>query len=148
MTEYQTNGYEDDDFRKVLVEIEGYEDEKVSIRAKAAGECGGLAKKIKNTKATAKALGIPLSVLGASLKARKLERQLQALADNIPEDLIEVWEDAAGQFSMFKLDDGEKDEEPEAPPAKKAARKAKSKAQANQEREQEDGAKVLDELVH
>ena len=147
MTEYQTNGYEDSDFRTILAEIEGFEDEKVSIRAEAAGKCGGLAKKIKNAKSTAKALGIPLSVLGASLKARKLERQLQALADDIPEDLIEVWEDAAGQFSMFKLADGEQDDEPDAPVAKKAARKAKTKAQANADAEQVEGAAVLDGLA-
>jgi hypothetical protein len=146
MPKYETNGYEDDDFRKILAEIEGYEDDKASIRDKAAGECGGLAKKIKNAKATAKALGIPLSVLGASLKSRKLERQLQAIADDIPEDLIEVWEDAAGQFSMFAPKADEQQEE--APVAKKAARRAKTAAQANQEAEQEEGSRVLDELVH
>jgi hypothetical protein len=147
MTDYQTNGYEDDDFRKILIEIEEFEDQKVSIRAEAAGKCGGIAKKIKNAKATAKALGIPLSVLGASIKARKLERQLQKLADDIPEDLIEVWEDAAGQFSMFRPADGENNDEPDAPIAKKAARKAKTKAQANAEAEQAEGAEVLDGLA-
>lgn len=145
MTEYQTNGYEDSDFRNILDEIEGYEAEKVTIRAEAAGKCGGLAKKIKNAKATAKALGIPLAVLGASLKARKLERQLQTLADDIPEDLIEVWEDASHQFSFFAPVDGEAEEE--APVATKAARRAKTAAEANAEREQEEGAEVLNNLA-
>src|SRR4051812_39194854 len=111
MPEYQKNGYEDEDFRNILVEIEGLEEEKVSIRARAAGECGGLAKKVKNAKATAKALGIPLTILTASLRSRRLERQLQAIADGIDEDMIEVWEDAAGQFSMFAaVPDEEPDE--------------------------------------
>ena len=148
MTDYKQNSYADDDFRNVLAEIEGFEDEKVSIRAEAAGKCGGLAKKIKNAKATAKALGIPLAVLGASLKSRKLERQLQKIADDIPEDLAEVWTDASGQFSMFAPAADENRDEPDAPAAKKAAKRAKTAAQANQEREQEDGKKVLDGLVH
>lgn len=139
----QTNGYADEDFRNVLDEIEGYVDEQASIRAEAAGRCGGLAKKIKNAKATAKALGIPLAVLGASLKARKLERQLQAIADDIPEDLIEVWVDAAGQFAWLPPDE----DEPKASPAKKAAKRAKSAADANAEQEQIDGAAVIDGLA-
>lgn len=141
--DYQTNGYADEDFRNVLDEIEGYVDEQASIRAKAAGECGGIAKKIKNAKATAKALGIPLAVLGASLKARKLERQLQAIADDIPEDLIEVWVDAAGQFAWLPPDE----EEPKASPAKKAAKRVKTKADENSDREQEEGAEVLNGLA-
>lgn len=144
-TQYQTNGYSDDDFRQVLQEIEEFEEQKLSIRAKAAGECGGIAKRIKNAKATAKALGIPLLVLGASLKARKLERQLQAIADDIPEDLAEVWLDAAGQFSMFAPEADEPQDE--APAAKKAARRAKKAAEANQEAEQAEGAEVLDTLA-
>lgn len=147
--EQQTNGFEDSDFRQILDEIEAFEADKVTIRAEAAGKCGGIAKRIKNAKATAKALGIPLSILNASLKSRKLERQLQAIAEDIPEDLAEVWVDAAGQFSMFKPEADEADDTPEvAPAATKAAKKAAKAVAANAAAEQEEGGKVLDELVH
>lgn len=142
--EQKKNGFEDSDFRDILNEIEGYVDQQVSIRAKAAGECGGLAKKIKNAKATAKALGIPLSVLGASLKTRKLERQMKKIADEIPEDLVEVWLDAAGQFSFFAPAVGDAEE---AAPASAAASQRVDEAKAHHEAEQAEGAAVLDELA-
>jgi hypothetical protein len=147
--EQQTNGYEDSDFRQILDEIEGFEGEKLSIRMTAASECGKIAKRIKNAKATAKALGIPLSILNASLKSRKLERQLQAIAEDIPEDLAEVWVDAAGQFSMFKPEEAdEADDTPEeAPAVTKAARKTAKAAAANAAREQEEGADELNKLA-
>lgn len=143
--EQQTNGYDDGDFRQQLDAIEALEEEKLSIRMTAASECSKVAKRIKNEKATAKALGIPLAILNTSLKSRKLERQLQALAEDIPEDLAEVWIDAAGQFSMFAPTEGQKPDD--APVATKAARKAARQAAANAEREQAEGAEVLDGLA-
>lgn len=134
------NGFEDDDFRQILEEIEEYEDEKVSIRAAAAGECGGLAKKIKNAKSTAKALGIPLSILNGVLKTRRLERQIDAVAKGIPEDQAELFADASGQFSFLKPVDGETI-------VAAAARGAKSAAEDNAAAEQAEGEKVLDDLT-
>lgn len=144
MTEQKRNGYEDSDFRDILVEIEGYQDEQAEERASAAGKCSALAKRIKNAKDTAKKLGIPLAVLNASLKARKLERQLQDIAAGIPDDLAEVWVDASGQFSMFAPEDGAA---PEESAATVAARQRAEEARAHHEAEQAEGAAVLDELA-
>jgi hypothetical protein len=146
VTEQQRNGYEDSDFSDIIAEIEGLEDEKKSIMSEAMGRCSGIAKKIANAKKTATSLKIPKAVLLAVMKQRKLERQLQALADDVPEDLAEVYLDASGQFSFLKPDDGAEDES--APAATKAAKKSAARAKANQAAEQEEGAKVLDELVH
>jgi hypothetical protein len=145
VTEYRKNGFEDEDFLKQLLAIEELEAEQRSIRAKAASECGKLAKRIKNEKATAKALGIPPSILSASLKTRKLERQIEAVAADIDEDLIEVWEDAAGQFSMFAPGPDEEQGRPE-PTAQKAARKASAAKRKQHETEQEEGAAALEEI--
>jgi hypothetical protein len=135
------NGYEDSDLKQILDEIEEFEDQKVSIRAKAAGECGGISKKIGNTKGRAKELNIPLAALNALLKTRKLERQMDAIAHQVPDDYVEIFDDMTGQFSMFSPDEGES-------PAAAAAQRRKTEAQENQEREQEEGAKILDGLVH
>lgn len=150
MTEQQRNSYADEDFRQIIAEIESHEDDKVSARAEAAGKCSQIAKRIKNTKATAKSLGIPKSILEAVLKTRKLERKLQEAADEIPEDMVELWEEASGQFSIFAPVADEADEvaEPEATPASKAAKRRKKAAAENQEREQAEGAEILADLVH
>lgn len=145
MTEQQRNGYEDSDFREIIAEIEGLEDEKTSIMAEAAGRCSGIAKKIANAKKTATKLKIPKAVLMAILKQRKLERKLQELADDVPDDLTEVYLDASGQFSFLAPDDGEEPDEDI--PAKRAAKKASKKAAARSEAEQAEGAAVLDELA-
>lgn len=140
----QTNGYDDEDFKNILDEIEGYEAEKRSVASAAAGKSSALSKKIAVARKTATKLNIPSSILSGVLKQRKLEKQLQDIADGIPEDLAEVYEDAAGQFSF--LAPTEEDEPKKAKPAEIAAKRAKKAAQANQEREQEEGTRVLDEL--
>lgn len=144
MTEQQRNGYEDSDFREIIAEIEGYEDEKATIMAEAAGRCSGLAKKIANAKKTATKLKIPKAVLVAVLKQRKLERKLQELAEDVPDDLAEVYVDAAGQFSFLKPDDDEPEDDI---PARRAAKKAAKKASERHDAEQAEGAAVLDELA-
>lgn len=143
--EQRKNGYEDSDFRDIINEIEGFKAEQAEIRASAAGKCSALAKRIKNSKATAKALGIPLAIVNASLKARDLERQLQDVADSIPDDLAEVWVDASGQFSMFAPADGEDASENSAATA--AAKRRADAARAHHEAEQAEGAAVLDDLA-
>lgn len=144
MTEQQRNGYEDSDFREIIAEVEGYEEEKTKIMAEAAGRCSGLAKKIANAKKTATKLKIPKAVLVAVLKQRKLERKLQELAEDVPDDLAEVYVDAAGQFSFLKPDDDEPEDDI---PATRAAKKAAKKASERHDAEQAEGAAVLDELV-
>jgi hypothetical protein len=68
---------------------------------------------------------------------------MKAIADEIPEDLVEVWLDAAGQFSFFAPADGET----EATPASAAASQRVDEAKAHHEAEQAEGAKVLDDLA-
>lgn len=54
MTDHKPNTYEDEDMQSVIEQIEKLEDEKTSIKAKAAGECSGIAAKIKTLKKEAK----------------------------------------------------------------------------------------------
>lgn len=144
--EQKKNGYEDDDMRQLIGEIETLEAEKVSIRAKAAGECGGVAKKIGNAKGRAKELGIPLAILNGLLKTRKLERQIAAAGNTIPDELAELWVEASGQFS-FLAPEGEEPPEPGETAAQRAARQRKADADAHHEAEQAEGDRVLGELA-
>ena len=141
--EQKRNSYEDDDFKQVLETIEGLEAERRSLLAEAAGKSSAIAKKIADEKKTATKLNIPKALLNAVLKQRKLEEQLQDIADGIPDDMAELYQDASGQFSFLQPDEGE----PE-PPAKAAATRAAKRAKANQAAEQEEGEKVLDSLTH
>ena len=144
--EQKKNSYEDADMRQLIGEIETLEAEKVSIRAKAAGECGGVSKKIGNAKGRAKELGIPLAILNGLLKTRKLERQIAAAGQGIPDDLAELWEEANGQFSLF-APEGEEPPEPGVSAAQLAARKRAAEAAAANEAEQREGARVLEDLT-
>jgi hypothetical protein len=138
------NSYEDSDFRQIIAEIEGYEDDKASARAEAAGKCSQIARRIKTTKSRAKALGIPKAILDAMLKTRKLERKLQEAAAEVPDDLTEMFEDAVGQFSFLAP---EPDEAPEPVPAKRAASRRKKAAEKLQADEQAEGARILEEMT-
>lgn len=144
--EPRRNGYEDDDMRQLIGEIETLEAEKVSIRAKAAGECGGVSKKIGNAKGRVKELGIPLAILNGLLKTRKLERQIEAAGQGIPDDLAELWLEASGQFS-FLAPEGEEPPEPGETAAQRAAKQRKAEADANHEAEQQAGEEVLKDLT-
>jgi hypothetical protein len=142
MTEQLRNGYDDDDLRQILEEIEGFEDEKLSVRAEAAGKCSQISKRIANAKKTATNLGIPKASLNALLKMRKLERQMQDVAGGVPEDEVEVFEDMTGQFSFLAPDT------PDETAAQVAARKRSAAVEANEDAEQEEGAAVLEGAVH
>lgn len=144
--EQKKNSYDDDDMRQLIGEIETLEAEKVSIRAEAAGKCGGVSKKIGNAKGRAKELGIPLAILNGLLKTRKLERQIAAAGQGIPDDLAELWEEASGQFS-FLAPDGQEPAEPGETAAQRAARQRKAEADAHQEAEQKAGEEVLKDLT-
>jgi hypothetical protein len=141
MTEQKKNSYHDEDMTKVLEEIEGFEDEKVSVRAEAAGKCSQITKRIANAKKVAKSLGIPTRSLNALLKVRKLERQIEAATEDVPEDEVELFEEMSGQFSWFKPEEGET-------PAKAAATNRREQAEEDDAAEQAEGEAVLSELVH
>ena len=143
-TEYRRNGYADEDFAQVISEMEEMEEEAEHLMSTARGKVQNIRKRQKNRIEIAKKqLGIPDDVLKAVLKQRKLERKLEALAGEIADDLIEVYEDAAGQFSLFKAEEGQE----AVPAAQAAARKAAEAAHVQEEAEQAEGARVLDELA-
>lgn len=145
MTELRKNSYEDSDFRDVIAEIEGMDDDIKSIMATAMGKAAGIRKKIKATKKRAKDdLAIPTAILNASLKTRALERKIQDIANDVPDELTEMWVDAAGQFSWLAPIEDEPAEEP-APT--RAAKRRKKAAEANEAAEQATGAEVLKELA-
>lgn len=142
--EYRRNGYADEDFATVISEMEEMDEEAEQLMSTARGKVQNIRKRQKNRIKIAKAeLGIPDDVLKAVLKQRKLERKLEALACEISDDLIEVYEDAAGQFSLFKAEEGQE----AVSAAQAAARKAAEVAHEQEEAEQAEGARVLDEMA-
>src|SRR5690606_4491832 len=138
------NGYADEDFAQVIAEIEEMDEEIASIQATAAGKIGGVkTRKSNRIKIAKQELGIPTDVLKAVLKQRDLERKLQKLAGGVPDDLIEVYEDASGQFSLFKAEEGH----PAKPAAQAAAEQRAAEIQKITDEEQAEGAAALDELA-
>lgn len=145
--EQKSNTFEPEDMIQIIGEVEDLEAEIKSTMARAMGEVGGIRKKIKNIKKRAKDdLAIPSSILSAVLKTRKLERQIKKVADDVPEDMAEVWADASGQYSFF-APEGEEPAEPGETAAQRAAKQRKVEAEANQASELEEGGRVLDELT-
>jgi hypothetical protein len=145
MSDLRKNSFEDDDFRTVLTEIEEADEEAESIMASARGKVSAIRKRQKNRIKIAKQeLGIPSDVLRAVLKQRKLEQKLKALAGDVSDDLIEVYEDAAGQFSLFAPAEGEA---PAETGAQAAARERKAEIAAASHAEQAEGAAALEELA-
>lgn len=146
--EQRKNGFEDEDFKTVLAELDEMDEEAEKIMASARGKVSAIRKRQKNRiKIADKELQIPPALIRAVRKQRKLERQLQDLADDVPEDLIELYADASGQFSFLAPAADEGDEPDVVTPAQRAARKAADKAAANHEAEQAEGAAVLEEMA-
>lgn len=144
MTEQQRNGYDDDDFRQVIQEIEEADDEAESIMATARGKVSGIRTRQKNRIKIAKQeLQIPSDVLRAVLRQRKLERKLKLLADSVADDLVEVYVDAAGQFSLFAPEDGA----PVLTAAQAAAEQRRDEIARITEQEQAEGEAALAELA-
>jgi predicted transcriptional regulator len=144
MTKFKPKEYDEDDLRTVLEEIERLDAEQRTIRAESAGRCSAIAKKIEDAKKTATKLKIPKKLLSTLIKQRKLEQQLQDLADDVPEELAEIYEEESGQFSLFVPEKGEKAK----PAAKTAATRAAGRARAHSASEQREGGRILDELTH
>lgn len=138
------NGYEDSDFELVISEIEEMDDEIATIQATAAGKIGGVkTRKANRIKIAKQELGIPTDVLKAVLKQRGLERQLAKISAGIPDDMVELYADAAGQFSFLKPDA----EHPQDNAAQVAARQRQAEIDAATEADAEAGAEVFDQLT-
>lgn len=140
----KANSYEDADFLHVIEEIEEGDEEIETISATARGKIGGVKTRQKNRIKIAKAeLGIPTDVLKAVLKQRKLERQLAKISAGIPDDEVELYADAAGQFSFLKPDA----EHPTDNAAQVAARQRQAEIQKVTDEEAAAGAEALDQLA-
>lgn len=140
----QTNGYDDDDFLQVIQEIEDADDEAESIMATARGKVSGIRTRQKNRIKIAKQeLQIPSDVLRAVLKQRKLERKLKLLADSVADDMVEIYVDASGQFSLFAPEEGA----PVMTAAQAAAEKRRDEIARITEQEQAEGEQALAELA-
>jgi hypothetical protein len=147
--EHRANGFEDEDLKTVLAELDKMDEEAKEVMASALGKVSAIRKRQKNRiKIADKELKIPPAIIRTLRKQRKLERQLQDLADDVPEDLIELYADAAGQFSFLAPDAEEGDGTEVVTPAQRAARKAAKAAADNAQAEQQEGAEALEELVH
>lgn len=145
MPEQQKNGYEDEDFRTVLGEMDEMDEEADTIMASAKGKVSAIRKRQKNRiKIADKELNIPSDVLRAVRAQRKLERKLADIAATLPNDKVELYADAAGQFSWLPPDE----EHPDDTAAQTAARKRKAEIDKVTEAEQAEGEKVLKDLVH
>jgi hypothetical protein len=148
VTDYRQNEYSDDDMRDIIAEIEGLDDEAQEIMASAMGKVAGLRKKQKAAKKRAKDdLSIPMGVLVPLLKRRALEKKMKKLEDEVAEELIEVFQDAAGQFSFLNPAP-----EAEAKPKKPKKAKADDKpwpddaAKKNADAEQKVGGEIVDSV--
>lgn len=139
------NGFEDSDCQQQIEAVETLVAEKASIMAEAAARCSGIAKRIQNEIKTAKALGVPTKSFKTILRVRVLERKIKDATADVPEDEIELYEDMAGQFSIFAPAPGEKPSKDTT--ATKAAKKVKAAQQANHDAEQAEGAEALDSLA-
>lgn len=138
------NSFEDADFELVISEIEEMDEEIETISATARGKISGVKTRQKNRITIAKQeLGIPTDILKAVLKQRQLERKLQNLAGGVPDDLIEVYQDASGQFSLFKVEEGQ----PAKPAAQAAAEQRAAEVQRVTDEEQQAGADALNQLA-
>jgi hypothetical protein len=146
MTEYQSNSYDDDDMEAILSVLDEKDDEAETIMASARGKVAAIRKWQKAEIKRAKdELGIPTGVLKPLRKIRALEKQIQKVTDDVSEDLIEVYEDAVGQFSLFKPEGDDPAPETAAEASAKARKKAVREAH---EAEQAEGERVIDEMIH
>lgn len=141
--EKKKNGYEDSDMELVISEIEEMDDEIETIGATARGKIGGVKTRQKNRmKIASVELGIPTDVLKAVLKQRRLERQLANISAGIRDDEVELYLDAANQFSFLKPDA----EHPDDNAAAVAARQRIADIAKITEEEQAEGEAALNEL--
>ena len=148
------NGYDDEDFRTVLAELDEMDDEIQELKSSMGGKIAAIKKRQQNRiKIADKELNIPPALLRKVRAQRKLEQQMQDLVDDLPDDLVEVFEDAAGQFSLFAPEgDGVHPASGAAvtaakPAAVVAAEKRKAADAEREAAEQVEGERVLAELA-
>jgi hypothetical protein len=140
----RANSYEDDDFRTVLSELDEMDDEAEAIMASARGKVSAIRKRQSNRiKIADKELQIPPALIRAVRAQRKLEKKIAGIAETLPDDLVELYVDAAGQFSFIEPDE----DHPGESAAQVAARQRQAEIQAVTDKEQEEGGKALDELA-
>lgn len=139
-----SNSYEDEDFQTVLSELDEMDEEVEAILASARGTVSAIRKRQQNRiKIADKELRIPPSLVRAVRKQRNLERQIAGIAENLQDDMVELFADAAGQFSFLKPDE----EHPQDNAAQVAARQRQAEIDKVTSEEQAEGAEVLDELA-
>ena len=144
MSDRKSNTWDDDDFSSVLANFEDLDAQAEKIMAAARGEVSGIRAKQKALKKeAADDLGIPRKVLNATIKTRRLERELEKIAKGVDEEFAELFEDAMGQFSFLKPTEKEQGKSG----AQIAAARAAKAAKENEEAEQAEGEQVLDELT-
>ncbi len=140
----QANGYDDDDFRTVLAELDEMDEEAEEILASARGKVSAIRKRQQNRiKIADKELNIPPSLVRAVRKQRKLERQIAGIAEDLQDDMVELYADAAGQFTFLKPDE----EHPQDNAAQVAARQRQAEIQKVTDEEAAAGAEALDQLA-
>lgn len=138
MTEFLKNSASDEDVLAIVEEIE----QAYATESEAKAEASKNRKReVQAAENRGKSLGILPESLKAVLAVRKLQKQIEARVDKLPPNQVEVFEDYLGQLSFLKP--AAKDEAP----AKVAARRTKKRIQETTAAEQEEGAKVLDELA-
>lgn len=142
----QSNSYDDDDMKALLDVLDEKDAEAREIMASAMGKVAGIRKWQKAEILRAKAeLGIPPGVLKPLRKMRELERKMRKVADEVAEDLVEVFEDAVGQFSFLAPVEGVT-AEPDNAAARAAAQRAEVVAEVT-EKEQAEGEEALADLT-
>lgn len=143
--EQKANGYADEDMRTVLSELDEMDEEAEQVMASARGKVSAIRKRQKNRiKIADKELKIPPALVRAVRKQRKLERQLQDVADDMPEDLVELYLDASNQFSFLAP---EADEPETVTPAERAARKRAAQIAETTASELAEADAVLEEMA-
>lgn len=142
--EQKKNSYEDDDFRIVLSELDEMDDEAETIMASARGKVSAIRKRQSNRiKIADKELQIPPALIRAVRSQRKLEKKIADIASTLPDDMVELYVDAAGQFSFIEPDA----EHPDDTAAQLAARQRQAEIQTTTDAEQQQGTEVLDALT-
>lgn len=133
----KTAGYADDDLRQIKDEIDEALDKELAAK-KAAGE-----KRKKDVQAIwnrATKLGIPVNDAKRALKLLRLQEELDEAADNLPDESAETVADMVKALGVFG-------DTPLGKAAVEAVDKRTDRAREQQEREQKEGAEVLDGLA-
>lgn len=140
----KANSYEDEDFRTVLAELDEMDEEAETIMASARGKVSAIRKRQSNRiKIADKELMIPPALIRAVRSQRKLEKKIAGIVETLPDDMVELYVDAAGQFSFIEPDA----EYPSDTGAQVAARQRQAEIQKVTDEEQAAGAEALSELA-